>query len=387
MKNQFTKLSLLLCILVGCVFTIQAQSPITDDNKVYTIPEETAMPVGGMKAFHAYIKDNLKYPEQAKKAGIEGKVYLTFIIEKKGNLSTARVIRGIGAGCDEEAVRLIKEAPKWRYAKQRGKAVRQRMTFTINFKLENTEKSPLPIEEDVIIIPSFDSEYDPDHLYTIVEKSAEPVGGYKAFYAYVKANINYPEQALKTGVEGKVFLVFIVEKDGSRSNIQIIRGIGSGCDEEAIRLVKEGPQWTPAKEQGKVVRQKMTFPINFKLQDAKKAATDTQIEEETPTQIFTIVEESAAPVGGMKAFYTYIRANLQYPKLAKDTGIEGRVYLTFIVEPDGSLSNVRVVRGIGAGCDEEAVRLIKGSPKWKPAKEKGKAIRQKMTFPINFKLR
>ncbi len=113
-----------------------------------------------------------------------------------------------------------------------------------------------------------------------------------------------------------------------------------------------------------------------------------EVEEavEVVDKIFTIVEETAAPKGGMKTFYEYIRKNLDYPRQAKRMGIEGKVFLTFIVDKDGSITDVSLARGIGGGCDEEAIRILKESPKWNPGKQRGRAVRQKMTFPIIFKL-
>ena len=110
-------------------------------------------------------------------------------------------------------------------------------------------------------------------------------------------------------------------------------------------------------------------------------------EEEPVDKIFTIVEESAAPVGGMTTFYKFIKKNLKYPRQAKRMGIEGKVFLSFIVDKDGGITDVQVIRGIGGGCDEEAVRILKASPKWKPGKQRGVPVRQKMTFPINFRLK
>lgn len=135
--------------------------------------------------------------------------------------------------------------------------------------------------------------------------------------------------------------------------------------------------------------------IEFKEEPDEEEVVDTYIapveeepeEEEVVDQIFTIVEESAAPEGGMKSFYKYIRKNLSYPRQAKRMGIEGKVFLSFIVDKDGSITNISVIRGIGGGCDEEATRILKEAPKWKPGKQRGRAVKQKMTFPINFKLK
>jgi len=92
-----------------------------------------------------------------------------------------------------------------------------------------------------------------------------PQGGYEGFYKYLAKNIKYPRQAIQLNVQGKVFLSFIVEKDGTLTDITLIRGIGAGCNEEAIRVLKECPAWNPGKQRYKPVRVKMVIPITFNL--------------------------------------------------------------------------------------------------------------------------
>ena len=115
----------------------------------------------------------------------------------------------------------------------------------------------------------------------------------------------------------------------------------------------------------------------------------TEPAPETEADIpFTLVEESAAPRGGLPAFYAFVSDQLsgKYPAVARRMGIEGRVFVEFIVERDGSLTSVRVIKGIGGGCDELASRIIHASPPWNPGRQRGKPVRQKMIIPIFFKL-
>ncbi|MCK5371843.1 MAG: energy transducer TonB, partial [Cyclobacteriaceae bacterium] len=93
-----------------------------------------------------------------------------------------------------------------------------------------------------------------------------------------------------------------------------------------------------------------------------------------------------SPVGGIKAFYDFVGANLRYPPRALRMGLEGRVFVEFVVEKDGSLTDIKVVKGIGGGCDDEAVRVISLAPKWNPGKQRGNAVRVRMVLPIMFKL-
>lgn len=102
--------------------------------------------------------------------------------------------------------------------------------------------------------------------------------------------------------------------------------------------------------------------------------------------IFTVVETMPEYPGGMSELYKYLANNVEYPAYAKESGIQGRVFVTFVVEADGSISDARVLRGIGGGCDEEALRVIKAMPNWKPGKQRGKAVRVQYNLPISFKL-
>ncbi len=109
-------------------------------------------------------------------------------------------------------------------------------------------------------------------------------------------------------------------------------------------------------------------------------------EKENVDEIFSVVEESAEPKGGMPAFYKFVGEKIKYPAQARRMGVEGRVFVEFVVNRDGSIVDVRSIKGIGAGCDEEAVRIVQSAPAWKPGKQRGKAVRQKMVIPIIFKL-
>lgn len=125
------------------------------------------------------------------------------------------------------------------------------------------------------------------------------------------------------------------------------------------------------------------------LEELPQAEEEIVVEaEDEPMEdrIFTIVEETATPKGGMSAFYKYVGSKLKYPPQANRMGVEGKVYVEFIINRDGSIVEAKVVRGIGAGCDEEAVRVVESSPPWNPGTQRGKPVRQKYTLPIQFKL-
>lgn len=103
-----------------------------------------------------------------------------------------------------------------------------------------------------------------------------------------------------------------------------------------------------------------------------------------PKSDLIFVDEEARPKNGLDEFYKHVRENLTYPESAMKAGVQGRVFVQFVVQADGSISDIKVVRGIGNGCDEEAVRLVQTSPMWQPAKYHGKPVATEVSLPIRF---
>ncbi len=114
---------------------------------------------------------------------------------------------------------------------------------------------------------------------------------------------------------------------------------------------------------------------------------DGKEEVEAPQQIFTIVEQMPEFPGGEEKLFEYLGKNIKYPSMARENGITGTVYVTFVVEGNGEISDVKKLRGIGGGCDEEAMRVVKAMPSWKAGKQNGKSVRVQYNLPIKFTLR
>ncbi|MBQ7985634.1 MAG: energy transducer TonB, partial [Bacteroidales bacterium] len=120
---------------------------------------------------------------------------------------------------------------------------------------------------------------------------------------------------------------------------------------------------------------------------APEIAKVEDVEDEAEKVIFTVVEQQASFPGGTAELTKYLAQNIKYPQPARETGTSGKVYLTFVVEKDGSITDIKILRDIGAGCGEEAIRVVKAMPKWTPAKQRGKAVRQQFNLPVTFTLR
>ncbi|EIM78503.1 TonB family protein [Nitritalea halalkaliphila LW7] len=143
------------------------------------------------------------------------------------------------------------------------------------------------------------------------------------------------------------------------------------------------------------------IPDEIEIEDEIEVNFDVDIQEETVIQevviseappvekadeIFDVVESPPMPPGGMEGWMKYLNSNLKYPTQARRMGIEGTVYVVFVVNTDGSIQDVELLRGIGGGCDEEAVRVVSNAPKWEPGKQRGRPVRVRMRLPIKFKL-
>ena len=109
-------------------------------------------------------------------------------------------------------------------------------------------------------------------------------------------------------------------------------------------------------------------------------------EDENRPGVYIVVEQMPEFPGGDRALMDFVKDNIQYPAEAKEKGIKGLLYVNFIVEPDGSLSNIKVLKGVGGGCDEEAVRIVESMPKFKPGMQNGEAVRVSYTIPVIFRL-
>ena len=207
----------------------------------------------------------------------------------------------------------------------------------------------------------------------VVEEQASFPGGFPAMLEFLSKNLNYPEKAALNGIQGKVFVECTIDVDGTIVDVNVVQSVNPDLDKEAIRVIKLMPKWKPAKQNGKLVRIKTTIPINFKLTDSN---TDTN----------PVTEEQASFPGGLAACADFLSKNLNYPKSAAKDGIQGRVYVEFVVDIDGSVVDVKILRSVNPDLDKEAIRIVKSMPKWNPGKINGQPVRTRGTIPINFKL-
>lgn len=228
-------------------------------------------------------------------------------------------------------------------------------------------------------------------VFQIVDQSPDFNGGIEEFYSYVGNTLKYTDNALKNKVSGKVYVEFVVNKDGSVSDVKVLRGLGYGLDEEAKRVVENSPDWIPGSQKGHIVKVRMVLPITFKNSDSPErngiqlASPPIKIEgntDKTPVEVEP--ENMPKYPGGVTEFFKYVSDNIQYPDEARKLGIEGKVFVQFLINTDGSIDHVKIVKGIDTACDKEAKRIVENSANWIPMVVDGEPRAMTMVLPITF---
>lgn len=188
-------------------------------------------------------------------------------------------------------------------------------------------------------------------------------------------------------------------KSYEKIELNLASRVADDTPEEMIEITQhEKPPPPPAPPQQTTVIEIVEddMEIEDEIEINVEADQETEVQEYIPVeeeddeqeeaQIFTVVESMPSFPGGDAARIKYLNENIKYPQMARESGIQGRVFVTFVVERDGSVTDVRVLRGIGGGCDEEAIRVIKNMPNWNAGQQRGKPVRVQFNMPILFKL-
>lgn len=199
------------------------------------------------------------------------------------------------------------------------------------------------------------------------------------FRTWVQSQIRYPAEALKRGIEGRVVLSFIVERDGSVSTIELLQSPDRILSEEARRVVSSSPKWTPGRQNGHLVRVRYMLPVDFSIPKKETAAQSTAAQEPglTPPQF---------EGGDLNAFRSWAMQRLRYPAGAREQQTEGSVVATFTVGRDGRVDDIRIAGKPDPQLAEEVRRVVKASPAWSPATRNGEATAATVTLPVSFRI-
>lgn len=246
-------------------------------------------------------------------------------------------------------------------------------------------------------------------------------GGTAEMHRFIANTLRYPAEAVRNNSQGLVVYTFIVEKDGTLSNFEIMHRADSLLNQEALRILQLMPPWRPAKFKDEIVRSKTYVPMYFRLNKEAVAAANRSASpsgacpttptpralptptattatsaqtnttstseskmESTETEVFSIVNKMPRYYNGDKALAEFISKQIRYPIEARQQGIEGRIICSFVVGIDGSISNIEVVQGLNPQLDNEAMRVLGLMPKWIPGENNGEKVNVKCLLPIDF---
>ena len=331
-----------------------------EDSPIFTIVEE--MPIfmphkckskeKGDGELQKYIAKHVVYPKEALRDSIQGKVYVEFVVNTIGKVTNAKIVRGIAPILDKEALVVIRSLPDFSHGLQRGKSVRVKYTVPIVFCVK-ASLSTLNIicEPDVLVAL--------DHKAR--GRTNSEIGG------LIIENISFGEHILtlnkdsfipvsvKINVASKE-LKYIAEPFNMRIPNEVIEITNSIMDTINIEKFKESMDYGDA-----------VFTIVEEMPIFMPSKCKT-------------VKESRLEMNKYIAKYT------KYPRLAREDGIQGKVYVDFIVNKKGKVTNVKIVRGIHPLLNKEAIRLINSLPDFLPGKQRGKPVRVKYTLPVIFRL-
>ena len=253
----------------------QWQNPPSNDpnNPVFEVVEiMPEFPDGGMSGLMQFLSKNIQYPINAQKNHTQGRVTVQFVVNKDGSISEPKIIRGVDPDLDGEAIRVISLMPKWKPGMQKGQPVRVKYTVPVMFRLsddgQKEEYKPIPkIDETVVVgYASKQAPAEEDPVFEVVENMPEFAGGMGGLMQYLSKNIKYPVEAQKAGVQGRVIMQVIIDKNGNVTNPKVTQPVDPLLDTEAIRVTASMPKWKPGTQRGMPVNVKYTFPIVFRLQ-------------------------------------------------------------------------------------------------------------------------
>ena len=420
---------------------VETQTVTADEEQPYIKVQQMPTFQGGdLNAYRNWMQSQLQYPKEAKDKGIKGRVIFSFVVEKDGSVSEFKVLNTPDKLLSAEVERVFKLTPKWEPGKQNGKEVRVKFTVPIVFTgddvavynrvfsqgtplseiskdaesavgevsgrvIDAKTKKPIP---DVILLINgagvgthsdasgcYSLKKLPEGKYTFVASCVGYKSVKKDFEVSSKksAEVNFEleEQAVAvdeivvdknktaaqslSNVEKALFekdntIVLIDGKEGKIDDIDV-------DDIESFTVLK-GEQATKIYgEKGK----------NGVMLFTTKKAAQANKQQSAQEEAFIKVESMPTFQGGdLNGYRNWVQSQLQYPKEAKDKGVQGRVIFSFVVEKDGSVSEFKVLNTPDKIFSAEVERVFKLTPKWEPGKQNGNAVRVKFTVPIVFTL-
>ncbi len=389
MKITSQSILLLITLLLTFNKTYAQPDKVSEhegDTTVLTFAEQMPEFPGGIEEMLKYLSTHINYPKAAQKKGIEGKTLLTFVVCENGQICKIESVgKKLGYGMEEEAIRVVGTMPAWKPGTQNGKPVFVRFTLPIRYQLTDSPKTDtLYYNRDWKICKKDSASF----LRTITPGLNFAVSDYY-----------YPSMQLQmTGTYKEIDKVHEIENGAfkyySDSGYKTSEGVFIDGKKEGLWVYfsHTGSVWYSKnfvhdKEDGN----SFTYYPNgdkrrleeYRNGILKKGYCYTP--EGKDTTYFPMIEVPSFD-GGEEALFKFLSKTIQYPAVARENDIQGKVIVAFTVEANGKLEEVEIVSSPHYSLSTEALRVIFLMPRWKPARMEGIAVPYKFTLPVRFQL-
>lgn len=218
---------------------------------------------------------------------------------------------------------------------------------------------------------------------------------------FIEANLQLPPEAKTQNAGGVVMVEFVVEKNGTIGDVRALHDPGFGLGTEAVRVVslmkEKKIKWSPAEDKGKRIPFRYMIPVSYNLSKPAAKQPAPAVKPVELPQVFDVVEVMPMYEGCVSTpddsidctfmqMIRHFKTNLVYPDTALKSGVQGPVVVEFVIDTYGAVTNAVVQKGIGYGCDEEALRLISLMPVWQPGRHNGEPVPVRMVVPVMFQI-
>ncbi|MBG8555038.1 energy transducer TonB [Hymenobacter guriensis] len=354
-------------ILSICLFSTKSGPSWAQAGRTAVLPlrhlqrENNPQFPGGPQALQAYFVKSIKQPAEVTSGAIQGEVLVRCILRPDGRVDSARVTRSLSPATDQEALRVVRGMPAWK------PGVSGNQPVGVYYYLH----VPFPLPANAELWPA----QGEDALFTYTGMPPYFPGGNKAFAAALQQHLVLPAGA----PTGQILAAFVVDPAGRVRDAKIERGMGPPYDEAVLLALRKIPRFVPgqASNAGTVAMEhKAMIPIG---------GTTTAL----PRQVFPFGHQTYPFYGGSRhAQEQAIRSRVRYPALARRRELEGIVIVRLPIAADGTpdLAAAHVVKGLGDGCDEEALRVVRTLERFTPAQQNGEPVAQETTITVPFAL-
>jgi len=394
----------------------------------FVVVEQMPQYPGGDVEILNFIKNNTKYPDQAKAEKIEGRVIIRFIVSTEGNSEGLSVLKGVHPLLDAEALRVVSMITGWKPGMQGGKPVNVWYMVPVNFKLptESTikEGTAQAQPKELVVFDGVVTDESPSALLkkmgTIgpikrltgkeatdkygeagkngvieiysLKKAAElklisferkeaddfPTfegKSYVSFVDWVVSQIKYPREATARRIQGHIMASYTIEEDGSISAINLMGKTDPLLGDAVVKAIQASPKWEPAKNPEAYGA--FTSYLSVKLELPRKVLKD---------DVYVTAEKMPQYPGGNRELLKYVATTMNYPEAAKIDKAEGRVIIRFIVNTEGNIEDIMVLQSVHPALDAEALRVINTLKGFTPGYQGGKPVKVYNLVPITFSL-